>query len=51
MEYIVDIILILIFGVMIITSMKKGFFKSLFELAGTLISLAISRALSGGGFL
>ena len=48
MEYIVDIVIILIFGAIVITSMKKGFFKSLFELAGTLISLAISRALSEG---
>lgn len=46
MEYIVDIIIVLIFGVIVVTSMKKGFFKSLFELAGTLISLAISRFLS-----
>ena len=48
MEYIVDIIIILIFGVIVISSMRKGFFKSLFELAGTLISLIISRALSAG---
>lgn len=48
MEYIVDIIIILIFGGIVISSLKKGFFKSLFELAGTLISLAISRALSEG---
>lgn len=46
MEYIVDIIIVLIFGVIVISSMKKGFFKSLFELAGTLISLVISRLLS-----
>ena len=46
MEYIVDIIIVLIFGVIVVTSMKKGFFKSLFELAGTLISLAIARLLS-----
>lgn len=48
MEYIVDIIIILIFGGIVISSMRKGFFKSLFELAGTLISLVISRALSQG---
>lgn len=48
MEYIVDIIIILIFGGIVISSVKKGFFKSLFELAGTLISLVISRALSEG---
>ncbi len=48
MEYIVDIIIIIIFGGIVISSVKKGFFKSLFELAGTLISLVISRALSVG---
>ena len=48
MEYIVDIIIILIFGAIVISSMRKGFFKSLFELVGTLLSLAISRALSEG---
>ena len=48
MEYIVDIIIILIFGAIVISSIKKGFFKSLFELAGTLISILISRALSEG---
>ncbi len=48
MEYIVDIIIILIFGGIVISSMRKGLFKSLFELAGTLISLLISRALSEG---
>mgnify|MGYP003307545292 CR=1 FL=1 len=48
MEYIVDIIIILIFGAIVITSIRKGFFKSLFELVGTLLSLAISRALSEG---
>ena len=47
MEYIVDIIIILIFGAIVISSIRKGFFKSLFELVGTLISLVISRALSG----
>lgn len=46
MEYIVDIIIAVIFGAIVISSMRKGFFKSLFELAGTLISLAISRLLS-----
>ena len=46
MEYIVDIIIAVIFGAIVISSIRKGFFKSLFELAGTLISLAISRFLS-----
>ena len=48
MEYIIDIIILVIFGAIVISSAMKGFFKSLFELAGTLISLAISRALSEG---
>ncbi len=48
MEYILDIIIILIFGGIVISSIRKGFFKSLFEFAGTLISLLISRALSEG---
>lgn len=46
MEYILDIIIAVIFGAIVIDSVRKGFFKSLFELAGTLISLAISRLLS-----
>lgn len=48
MEYIVDIFLILIFGTIIITSMKKGFFKSLFDLCGTLVSIVLARFLSAG---
>lgn len=48
MEYIVDIIIILIFGGIVISSVRKGFFKSLFELVGTLMSLIISRVLSEG---
>ena len=48
MAYIIDIIILVIFGGIVISSLKKGLFKSLFELAGTLISLAISRALSEG---
>lgn len=46
MEYIVDIIIVVIFGAIVVDSMRKGFFKSLFELAGTLISLLLSRSLS-----
>ena len=42
MEYIVDIFLILVFGTVIITSMKKGFFKSLFDLCGTIISIILA---------
>ncbi len=48
MEYIVDILILVVFGAIVISSVKKGFFKSLFELAGTLISLVIARALSEG---
>ncbi len=48
MEYIVDIFLILIFGTVIITAMKKGFFKSLFDLCGTIISVILARFLSEG---
>lgn len=46
MEYILDIFLILIFGTVIITSMKKGFFKSLFDLCGTLVSVILARVFS-----
>jgi uncharacterized membrane protein required for colicin V production len=48
MEYIVDIVILVIFGGIVISSVRKGFFKSLFELAGTLISLAVARVLSEG---
>ncbi len=48
MAYIVDIIILVIFAAIVISSVRKGFFKSLFELAGTLISLVFSRALSQG---
>ncbi len=46
MPYIVDILLILIFGAVIILSMKKGFVISLFELVGTVISFVAARVLS-----
>ena len=48
MEYIVDIIILVIFGGIVISSVRKGFFKSLFELIGTLLSLVFARALSEG---
>lgn len=48
MEYIIDIALVLIFGVIIIASVKKGFFKSLFDLCGTLVALVLARFLSEG---
>lgn len=46
MAYIVDIIIVIIFGAIIISSIKKGFFKSLFELIGTLLAVVIARVLS-----
>ncbi len=46
MPYIIDIIFILIFGVVIITSVKKGFIVSLFELVGTIVSFVAARVLS-----
>lgn len=46
MEYILDIFLILVFGTVIIVSIKKGFFKSLFDLCGTLVSVILARVLS-----
>ena len=46
MPYIIDIIFILIFGFVIITSVKKGFIVSLFELVGTIASFAAARIFS-----
>lgn len=46
MPYIIDIIFILILGVVIITSTKKGFILSLFELVGTIFSFIAARVLS-----
>ena len=46
MEYIVDIIILVIFALIVISSVRKGFFRSLFDLAGTLISVVFSRGLS-----
>ena len=46
MPYIIDIIFILIFGVVIITSVKKGFIVSLFELVGTIASFVAARIFS-----
>ena len=46
MPYIIDIIFILIFGVVIITSVKKGFIVSLFELVGTIASFVAARVFS-----
>ncbi|MDD6012955.1 MAG: CvpA family protein [Oscillospiraceae bacterium] len=46
MAYIVDILMVLLFGALIIASVKKGFFASLFDLVGTLISVITARLLS-----
>ncbi len=46
MSYIVDIILIAVFALTMFVSYKKGFFKSLFELVGTLVSVAAARIVS-----
>ena len=46
MPYIIDIIFILILAVVVITSVKKGFIVSLFELVGTIASFVVARLLS-----
>lgn len=46
MAYIVDIILVAIFAIVIIISAHKGFFKSLIDLAGSLIAVFVARVLS-----
>lgn len=46
MSYIVDIIIIAVFALMVFISYKKGFFKSLFDLIGTLIAIITARIFS-----
>ncbi len=46
MSYIVDIIIIAVFAVTVLASYKKGFFKSLFDLIGTLVAVIIARIAS-----
>lgn len=46
MTYIVDIIITAVFVITVIVSYKKGFFRSLFDLVGTLISIIAARVLS-----
>lgn len=46
MTYIVDIILVVIFALVILTSAKKGFFKSLVDLVGSLVAVFTARLLS-----
>lgn len=46
MTYIVDIIIIVVFLITVIVSYKKGFFRSLFDLIGTLVSVIAARIVS-----
>ncbi|MBQ3137103.1 MAG: CvpA family protein [Clostridia bacterium] len=46
MTYIADIIIIAVFVVTVIVSYKKGFFRSLFDLIGTLVSIIAARIVS-----
>lgn len=46
MSYIVDIIIIAVFAFTVFASYKKGFFKSLFDLVGTLIAIIVARIAS-----
>lgn len=46
MTYIVDIILVAIFALVILISAKKGFFKSLVDLIGSLAAVLIAKLLS-----
>lgn len=43
MAYIVDIILVAIFAVVIISSIKKGFFRSLFDLIGSIVAFILAK--------
>ena len=46
MTYIVDIIIIAVFLISVLVSYKKGFFRSLFDLIGTLVSVLAARIVS-----
>ncbi len=46
MAYIVDIIIVVIFGAVVFLSYKKGFFASLFDLIGTILGIIAARILS-----
>ncbi len=46
MAYIVDIIIVAVFLITVIVSYKKGFFRSLFDLIGTLVAVTASRIIS-----
>lgn len=43
MAYIVDIVLLVLFAVIIISSAKKGFFRSLFDLIGSIVAFILAR--------
>lgn len=46
MQYIIDIALVAVFGIVVAVSAKKGFFVTLFELAAYLISVVSAKILS-----
>lgn len=46
MTYIVDIIIVAIFALVIFTSAQKGFFRSLIDLVGSLLAVAIAKIFS-----
>ncbi len=46
MPYIIDLLFLVVLGTVIITSFKKGFVRSLFELVGTIVSFVAARILS-----
>lgn len=48
MTYIVDIILVVVFALVILISAKKGFFKSLVDLIGSLVAVLVAKLLSEG---
>lgn len=47
MAYIVDIILLILFAVIIVSSAKKGFFRSLFDLIGSIVAFILARIFAG----
>ena len=46
MQYIIDIVLVVIFIITVIISAKKGFFMTIFELGSYLISITVAKMLS-----
>lgn len=47
MAYIVDIVLVAIFALVILISAQKGFFRSLFDLIGAILSFIVARIVAG----